>query len=48
MQAGESESIQNQKLILQRYADGHFFLNTRFFVDEDFSGIDSGRRISTA
>ena len=48
MQAGESERIQNQKLILQRYADGHFFLNTRFFVDEDFSGIDSGRRISTA
>lgn len=34
MQAGESESIQNQKLILQRYADEHFFLNTRFFVDE--------------
>ncbi len=33
MQAGESESIQNQKLILQRYADEHFFLNTRFFVD---------------
>ncbi|MCI8840326.1 MAG: recombinase, partial [Oscillospiraceae bacterium] len=32
MQAGESESIQNQKLILQRYADEHFFLNTRFFV----------------
>ena len=34
MQAGESESIQNQKLILQRYADEHFFLNTRFFVDD--------------
>ena len=43
MQAGESESIQNQKMILKRYADDHHFFNTRFFVDEDFSGIDSGR-----
>ena len=34
MQAGESESIQNQKIILQRYADDHHFFNTRFFVDE--------------
>ena len=34
MQAGESESIQNQKLILQKYADDHHFFNTRFFVDE--------------
>lgn len=33
MQAGESESIQNQKLILQKYADEHHFFNTRFFVD---------------
>ena len=34
LQAGESGSIQNQKVILQRYADEHHFLNTRFFVDE--------------
>ena len=33
MQAGESESIQNQKLILQKYADEHHFFNTRFFVE---------------
>lgn len=33
LQAGESGSIQNQKVILQRYADEHHFLNTRFFVD---------------
>ena len=39
MQAGESESIQNQKLILQRYADEHHFFNTRFFVDDGFSGV---------
>ena len=43
MQAGESESIQNQKLILQRYADEHFFLNTRFFVDDGFSGVSFER-----
>ena len=36
MQAGESESIQNQKLILQKYADEHHFFNTRFFVDDGF------------
>ena len=39
MQAGESESIQNQKLILQKYADEHHFFNTRFFVDDGFSGV---------
>ena len=39
MQAGESESIQNQKLILQRYADEHHFFNTRFFVDDGFSVV---------
>lgn len=33
MQAGESGSIQHQKMILQRYADEHHFLNTKFFVD---------------
>ena len=43
MQTGESESIQNQKLILQRYADEHFFLNTRFFVDDGFSGVSFER-----
>ena len=43
MQAGESESIQNQKLILQRYADEHSFLNTRFFVDDGFSGVSFER-----
>lgn len=43
MQAGESESIQNQKIILQRYADDHHFLNTRFFVDDGFSGVSFDR-----
>ena len=43
MQKGESESIQNQKLILQRYADEHHLLNTRFFVDDGFSGVSFER-----
>lgn len=42
MQAGESESIQNQKMILQKYADEHHFFNTRFFVDDGFSGVSLG------
>lgn len=43
MQAGESGSIQNQKLILQKYADEHHFFNTRFFVDDGFSGVSFER-----
>ena len=45
MQAGESESIQNQKMILQKYADEHHFFNTRFFVDDGFSGVSFGRPV---
>ena len=44
MSAGDSNSIVHQKLILQRYADEHFFLNTRFFVDDGFSGSASSVR----
>lgn len=43
LQAGESGSIQHQKLILQRYADEHHFLNTQFFVDDGFSGVSFER-----
>ena len=43
LQAGESGSIQNQKVILQRYADEHHFLNMRFFVDDGFSGVSFDR-----
>ncbi len=43
MQNGESESIQNQKLILQKYADQHHFFNTRFFIDDGFSGVSFER-----
>ncbi len=41
--AGESGSIQNQKIILQKYADEHGFLNTRFFIDDGFSGVSFER-----
>lgn len=30
---GDSNSIKNQKLILQKYADDNGFKNTSFFVD---------------
>lgn len=43
LQAGESGSIQNQKMILQKYADEHHFFNTRFFVDDGFSGVSFER-----
>lgn len=36
MQAGESESIQNQKLILQRYADEHHFSIPAFLLTTVF------------
>jgi len=41
--AGESESISNQKMILQKYANEHHFLNTKFFVDDGFSGVSFER-----
>ena len=40
MQAGESESIQNQKEILRRYAEENQFPNPRFFVDDGYSGTN--------
>ncbi len=40
---GESLSIENQKLILQKYADDHGFHNTEFFVDDGYSGGDFER-----
>ena len=37
---GDSNSIQNQKLILQKYADENGFQNTRFYVDDGYSGTN--------
>lgn len=35
---GDSNSIKNQKVILQKYADDNEFRNTQFFVDDGYSG----------
>ena len=35
---GESNSIQNQKKILQRYALDHGYKNYRFYIDDGISG----------
>jgi len=43
LRTGESESIQNQKQILQRYADEHHLFNTRFFIDDGVSGVSFER-----
>ena len=40
---GESNSIRNQKLILQKYADDHGFHNCQFYVDDGYSGADFNR-----
>ncbi len=40
---GESNSIKNQKIILQKYADDHKFRNCKFYVDDGYSGTDFTR-----
>ena len=35
---GDSNSIQNQKSILQRFAEDHHFPSLCFYVDDGFSG----------
>jgi len=42
-QAGESNSIKNQKDILEKYAKDNGFGNIRFFVDDGFSGVSFTR-----
>ena len=39
-QVGESNSIQNQKMILLQYAKEHRFPNPTFFVDDGYSGTN--------
>ncbi len=43
MREGESQSIENQKIILQQYADDHNFHNCQLYVDDGYSGVDSTR-----
>lgn len=40
---GDSNSIKNQKAILQKYADDNGFSNTTFFVDDGYSGTSFDR-----
>lgn len=40
---GDSNSIINQKAILQKYADDNGFRNTMFFVDDGYSGTNFDR-----
>lgn len=40
---GESNSIQNQKRILEQYAIDHRFLNIQFYVDDGYSGASFNR-----
>ena len=39
-QQGESNSISNQKRILETYAREHGIMNYRFFVDDGWSGAN--------
>ena len=40
---GDSNSILNQKAILQKYADDNGFTNTQCFVDDGYSGTTFDR-----
>lgn len=40
MRQGESDSIQNQKLILENYARDNGFENTCVFVDDGYTGVN--------
>ena len=39
----ESNSISNQKMILQRYADDHGFYNCKFYIDDGYTGTNYER-----
>ena len=40
---GESNSITNQKSIISKYANENGFQNTKFFVDDGYSGVSFTR-----
>ena len=40
---GESNSVQNQRAILTRYAADHGFINTRILVDDGYTGTNFNR-----
>lgn len=40
MRQGDSDSIVNQKMILEKYAKENGFKNTQVFVDDGYSGVN--------
>ena len=40
---GDSNSIVNQKKLLSKYAKEHHFTNTRFYVDDGYTGTNFNR-----
>ena len=42
-QQGDSNSIQNQRTILEKYASDHGFTNTRVYIDDGYSGVSFQR-----
>ena len=40
---GDSNSIKNQKAILEKYAMDNLFQSTRFFIDDGYSGTNFNR-----
>ena len=40
---GDSNSIQNQRAILEKYARDNGFENTQFFMDDGYSGVSFNR-----
>ena len=43
MRAGESLSIENQRLMLKEYADKNDFRNCQYYIDDGYSGVDNTR-----
>jgi len=43
MRAGESLSIENQRLMLKDYADKNGFRNCQYYIDDGYSGVDNAR-----
>ena len=45
---GDSNSIRNQKMLLQKYADENRLRNIKFYVDDGYSGSNFDRPFFTA
>ena len=43
MMQGESNSIRNQRMILQKYAEDHGFRNIEYYIDDGYSGANFNR-----